>query len=245
MFRFLVFVIVASVVFISCEKDTEIVRPNPELTMSYADFRDNAPAAPSANPLSYACYEFTNRFILDWIMIKQQEIGLIIHGSLVYQVGTTNTYLVHDPTGGPTMSFETDRIEYSQSQEVAIQDARKVNLKSHILFDCTLTDYTPEWFVYVDPVNNDVGDTTYQSYGAVTLNIDRVRAYAWTNRQLNILNDSEEPLGKNIWVSQPIMFFDNEADANAYRNMTNFRICLRNGANDFMTCLAELNREEE
>lgn len=240
MFRFLVFIMAASVVFISCEKETEIVRPNPELTMSYADFRDNAPAAPSANPLSYACYEFTSPYIFDWIMIKQQEIGLIIHGSLVYQMGT-NVLRVYDPTGGPGMSFESDNFTVSQSQAVSIQDARDANLKPHILFDCPLTDYTPEWFVlYVDPDNTDVGDTTYQSYGAVTLNIDRMRGYAWVNGQLTILNDSGDGLSAN--VSQPIMFFDTEADANAYRNMTNFRICLR-GDDDFMTCVAELSVE--
>ena len=239
--------VILSVILITigCGDENKSIGATPEIGAvpendGYVDMQ--AAAAPSANPLSYACYEFTNPSIYDWVMIKQQEIGLIIHGSLVYEV-ETDLFRVHDPRCRVIMSFESDTIRISASQEDAIQSARDNNLKPHILFDCELTDYTPEWFVYVDPENNDIGDETYQSYGAVTLNIDRILGYAWVNGQLAITNDSGNPFSKYIYVSQPIMFFDTEAEANAYRNMANFRICLRNGDDDFMTCLQELSAE--
>lgn len=164
MFRFLVFVIAVSVVFTACEKETEIVQPNPDLTMSYTDFSDNAPAAPPIHGgwQNMSCVEFNNG-IHEWASIGVPEgpgnnavnRTIVVHASLVHIPSGQNYVIVLDPQGfnsGFTFDIAGDNLKFHRSLADAKAEGNPIHLH---------------------PCNTTPSDATHIVYEAAQFNDDR------------------------------------------------------------------------
>ena len=247
MFRFLVFVMVASVVFMACEtdteRDTEIVQPNPDLTMSYADFRDNAPGAPTLAPglnelqllhctniRGKQFYEWTGILAGEGFLAGDQDVGtpnlmLIVHSTLVRipdgQSGDVQTIYVHNPNGALAFTFP-----FSVNRPSVILKRTRVALTSLAAdlggvgqhtgladFDDISVD-TTDLFPCPSIEQLDPSWVVYETNTAVeTVPIAEVTALKFP-RHLITINGTETKM-RDL---RPARFYANETDANAYRD---------------------------
>ena len=237
MFRFLVLVIAVLVVFTACENDPEVVQPNPDLTMSYADFMDNAPGAPSLTPGIHEqqllhCTNIHGRQFYEWVGILagdgflagDEDVGtpslmFIVHATLVRipdgQEGDVQYVYVYDHQGFQTFSFP-----FSVNKPSVILKRTYVALKNLARNLGPSTDYTGS--VKTVDLFSCGGNITrldpdwvvYETNTAVeTAPIADVTALKFPKHLITI--DGTETKMRDGY---PARFYANEEDANAYRD---------------------------
>lgn len=243
MFRFLILVIAALVVFMACENDTEIVQPNPELTMSYSDFMDNAPGAPSLEPGIHElqdlhCTNIRGKQFYEWagilvgvdFLAGEQDVGtpthmLIVHATLVRipdgQDGDVQFVHVYPPNDTIAFSFPfsvnrpsvilkrtRQRLRWlaqdlgGSTMHSGFPDFDDMSVETAEIFPCASVEaLSPTHVVY---------ETNTAIETAAIADVTQLKF----PKHLITIDGTEMKMRDRF----PVRFYDNETNANAYRD---------------------------